>query len=65
METNVSNNGSVSQEEVMEAIKRQFEKNDKVSYQFNKFLYTEVKGDMLNNSKRIEGTQEYDNGRTR
>ena len=65
MEINVSNNGSVSQEHVMEAIKRQFEKNNKVSYQFNKFLYTEVKADTLNNSKKMEGVQDYDTGRTR
>lgn len=65
MDININNNGNISQEQVMEAIKRQFEENDKVSYQFNKFLYTEVKEDMLNNSKKVEGALEYDNGRTR
>ena len=65
IEINVSNNGSISQEQVMEAMQKQFVINDKVSYKFNKFLYTEVKADTLNNSKKIEGVQDYDNGRTR
>lgn len=49
----------------MEAIQRQLDKNGTVSHQFNMALYTEVKGEMLNSSKRIEGAQEYGNGRTR
>jgi len=65
MDINVGKNDNISQEQVMEAIKRQFEKNGKVSYQFNKFLYTEIKCDTLNNSKKVEGIQEYDNGRIR
>ena len=65
MEINANNKGNVSQNQVMEAIQRQLDKNDTVSYQFNMALFTEVKGDMLNNSERIEGVQEYDNGKSR
>lgn len=65
MGINTNNEGNVSQNQVMEAIQRQLDKNGTVSHQFNMALYTEVKGEMLNNSERIEGAQEYGNGRTR
>lgn len=58
-------NDNVSEKFVLDAIREQLEKNDKTSFQFNKFLYTEVKGDTLEMARKMKEVHDYDNGRAR
>ena len=65
MEENIIYDNNVSEELMRKVIKRQLEKNDKISFQFNNFLYTELKQDTLDMVRKVREFQDYDNDRTR
>ena len=61
----MENSNIVEEKVVLDAIKRQFDENDKVSFQFNRALYTELKNDIDNILYNTKEVQNYDNGRAR